>query len=113
MVKDLTSENKSLKKKLAQLESEESSGNETVDNYNRFFSIAKQFTHIDELTEDIVRTFIERIEIGEKIYLDSEEAKGDKRPYRQSIKIVYRFIGDTQNNSENEKSAENGENIAS
>ena len=113
MVKDLTSENKSLKKKLAQLESEESSGNETVDNYNRFFSIAKQFTHIDELTEDIVRTFIERIEIGEKIYLDSEETKGDKRPYRQSIKIVYRFIGDTQNSSENEKSAENGEILAS
>lgn len=92
MVKNLTQESNSLKKKLSLIEAEESTGNDTADAYNKFFALTKKYTHIEELTEDIVRTFIERIEIGEKVYIDDEE--NEKGRYTQNIKIVYRFIGD-------------------
>lgn len=61
--------------------------------YKAFFSLIEQYNHIDELTPEIVRTFIERIEVGEKILPEGYTVASHDIPYRQNIKIYYRFIG--------------------
>jgi hypothetical protein len=63
------------------------------DSYKAFFSLIERYNHIDELTPEIVRTFIERIEVGEKILPDGYKVASHSIPYRQNIKITYRFIG--------------------
>lgn len=54
---------------------------------DEFIDMAKQYTKIDELTPEILRMFIQRIEIGER-------SKKGSRSAPQSIRIVYRKIGD-------------------
>ena len=64
-----------------------------ADAYKAFFHIIDQYNHIDVLTPEIVRTFIERIEIGEKQLPEGYQVASHSIPYRQDIKIIYRFIG--------------------
>ena len=60
--------------------------------------MAKGYKQIDELTEEIVRTFIERIEIEEKVLPENKQIAGKNVPYTQKIIIYYRFIGNIQEN---------------
>ena len=53
---------------------------------NTFVEKAKQYTAIDELTPELLRLFIQRIEVGER-------AEKYSRSASQSIRIVYRDIG--------------------
>ena len=62
--------------------------------YMLFFDIAKRYSHIDRLDRDILHAFVERIEIGEKILPQGVKRIGPRTPYRQSIRIFYRFIGE-------------------
>ena len=55
-------------------------------NVEAFIEKAKQFTAIDKLTPELVRLFIQRIEIGERAVKYS-------RSSAQSVKIIYRDIG--------------------
>ena len=55
-------------------------------NANTFVEKAKQYTAIDELTPELLRLFIQRIEVGERTEKYS-------RSSHQSIRIVYRDIG--------------------
>ena len=87
-----------LKKQLSEIERKQSNGNEITNNYEKFFALVKQYEHIDELTEEIVRTFIERIEIEEKVLPDNKKIAGKNVPYKQKITIHYRFIGNFQEN---------------
>lgn len=87
-----------LKKQLSEIERKQSNGNEITNNYEKFFALVKQYEHIDELTEEIVRTFIERIEIEEKVLPDNKKIAGKNVPYKQKITIYYRFIGNFQEN---------------
>lgn len=93
MIKELIEETNSIKSKMDRLKANRTEGDEIKDAYDAFFKLVKKFTHIDELTEDIVRTFIERIEIGEKILPPGYTVASYKIPYKQKIKIYYRFIG--------------------
>ena len=94
MLGTFTKEANLLKQRLLKIEQNKSEEDEIADTYGRFFNLAKQYTHIDELTPEIVRTFIERIEVGHKVLPDGyQKATHDNIPYTQSIKIVYRFIG--------------------
>lgn len=94
-VDDLEIEYTSLSKTLLELEKEESNKETLEDDVLRFFNLVKQYTHIEELTRDILLTFIDRIEISEKIF-----PKGIIRnthlnqPFTQEIKIYYKFIKD-------------------
>lgn len=97
-VSALSKEATDLKTQLKKIENKRSIGNEIVDNYDMFFNMAKQFTHIDELTEEIVRTFIDRIEIGKKILPENRQLAGKNVPYTQKITIYYKFIGNIQEN---------------
>ena len=96
MVSNLSDEATKLKKQLAEIKAKLSIGNDIVDNYDKFFNLTKQYVHIDELTEEIVRTFIEKIEIGKKELPEGYQAAGKNTPYKQQIKIYYRFIGNIQ-----------------
>lgn len=55
-------------------------------NVSTFVEKAKQYTAIDELTPELLRLFIQRIEVGERTEKYS-------RSSHQSIRIVYRDIG--------------------
>lgn len=101
MVTEFSQEATNLKKQLAKIQNQQSAGNEIVDNYEKFFRLVKQYTRIDELTEEIVRTFIERIEIGKKELPEGYQLAGKNVPYTQQIKIYYRFIGNVQENNIN------------
>lgn len=101
MVTEFSQEATNLKMQLAKIQNQQSAGNEIVDNYEKFFRLVKQYTHIDELTEEIVRTFIERIEIGKKELPEGYQLAGKNVPYTQQIKIYYRFIGNVQENNIN------------
>ena len=58
----------------------------SVANVDAFIEKAKQYTAIDELTPQLLRLFIQRIEIGER-------TKKHSRSAGQSVRIVYRDIG--------------------
>lgn len=62
-------------------------------NVEAFIEKAKRFRSIDELTPELLRLFIQRIEIGERTQKDSHSAA-------QDIRIVYRDIGVVDSNME-------------
>ena len=99
MLTELNSESKSVSEKVAQLKTGKTESDIVKDSYDAFFKLAKEYTHIEELTESIVRTFIERIEIGEKILPPGYQVASHRIPFKQSIKIYYRFIGNIAEDS--------------
>lgn len=92
MIEKLNKESSSLKKKAKELQ-KKADGQPIDEAYKAFFSLIEQYNHIDDLTPEIVRTFIERIEVGEKILPDGYKVASHSIPYRQDVKITYRFIG--------------------
>ena len=93
MTRSLTDESNKLKSQLDSVENKTETVKSVEDNYRKFFNIVKQYTLIDDLTEDIVRAFIEKIEIGEKNISDDYKTASHKEvPYTQKLKIKYRFI---------------------
>ena len=63
--------------------------------FDRFFALAKEYTHIKELDRDTLLTFVERIEVGPKQYPDGTvKATHRNQPYRQHIRIFYKFVGE-------------------
>lgn len=68
---------------------------ETEDNYTRFFALARQYTHIEKMDRETLQTFVERIEVGPKELPEGQQkATNRNQPYRQRIRIFYRFIGE-------------------
>lgn len=68
------------------------------DAYDLFFTLAQRYSHIETLDRDILHALIEHIEIGEKILPEGLTIAGPRTPYRQSIRIFYRFIGEIVEN---------------
>lgn len=96
MMADLEKESAGLKAALAEL-SVVSPAHEVEENYRRFFALAREYTQISELNRDILLTFVEKIEVGPKEYPDGTvKATHRNQPYRQSIRIFYKFIGEMQ-----------------
>ena len=96
MVADLEKETAGLKATLAEL-SESSPAQDVEENYRRFFALAREYTQVPELNRDILLTFVEKIEVGPKEYPEGTvKATHRNQPYRQSIRIFYKFIGEMQ-----------------
>lgn len=94
VVADLEKEASSLETTIAELDIEDPA-DEIQENYERFFALAKQYTHIETLDRDTLVTFIDRIEIGEKILPEGYVKMPRKNAsYQQSIRIFYKFIGE-------------------
>lgn len=94
MVSELEKESAGLQRVVAELSRERPEGR-TEQNYASFFALAKQFTHLEVLDRDTLLTFVERIEVGPKELPENVEKVTHRNiPFRQSIRIFYRFIGE-------------------
>jgi len=107
MVNNLESESRSNDQRIAELEMQLSDTSLVGDNFNRFFNLVRNATHIEILTAEIVKTFIERIEICERELPPGIKVAGTKTPYKQEIRIFYRFIGEFSENSVREVTRQN------
>ena len=83
---DYTGEQKALEEQIPEKETRLEKLKAASANVNTFVEKAKQYTAIDELTPELLRLFIQRIEVGER-------AEKYSRSASQSIRIVYRDIG--------------------
>ena len=83
---DYNAEQKELESDLPAKEEQLERLKASVANVDAFIEKAKQYTAIEELTPQLLRLFIQRIEIGER-------SKKHSRSAGQSVRIVYRDIG--------------------
>lgn len=94
VVADLEKEAAVLEAKIMELDVDDPA-DEIQENYGRFFALAKQYTYIEALDRETLVTFIDRIEIGEKILPEGYVKMPRKNAsYQQSIRIFYKFIGE-------------------
>ena len=94
VVNELEQEYKELNQFLLDSQKEENE-NTIEEKTNDFFQIVRQFTEIKEVTRDIVLAFIDRIEIGEKVFPEGVVRNTHlNQPFTQEIKIKYKFISD-------------------
>ncbi len=101
MVEALEQESASHQAVIAELSHALPGQEDTEERYQRFFLLAKQCSHIDTLDRETLLTFIDRIEVGPKQFENGlRKATHRNTPYRQDIRIFYRFIGEI--NMENE-----------
>lgn len=92
MVKNFEKESDGLKATIAELEVQLHQ-EPSADDYEKFFTLAKSYTHIDVLDRDTILTFIDRIEVGaRKVQKGCESMRYP--PYSQEIRIFYKFIGE-------------------
>ena len=71
--------------------------NETQESYRAFFELTNKYTHIKELDRDTLVTFVRRIEVGPKELPEGmQEATHRNQPFRQSVRIFYKFIGELE-----------------
>ena len=95
MVDELEVEYANLTKPLSEIEAEESSKDKLEDDTLKFFNLVKKHSKIEELTRDTLLTFIDRIEIGERIYPEGViRNTHNNKPFTQNVKIYYKFIKD-------------------
>lgn len=103
MVKALEQESASHQAVIAELSQTLPPQEDTEERFRRFFALTKEYSHIDVLDRETLLTFVERIEVGPKQFADGRrKATHRNTPYRQSIRISYRFIGEIA--TENERS---------
>lgn len=102
VVNELEQEYKELNQFL--LDSQKEEIEDTIEEkMSSFFELVKQYTEVQEVTRDVLLTFVDRIEIGEKVF-----PKGVIRnthlnqPFTQEIKIKYKFISDILNEERKE-----------
>ena len=104
MVGALERESAGLKATLEEL-SAPSPAQQMADRYTQFFELARSYTHLDELDRDTLVTFVDRIEIGPKVYEDGSHripARANQ-PYRQTVRIFYKFIGEIEPETQEEQ----------
>lgn len=102
VVADLEKEAKGLEQKISELDAPDPA-EEIAENYERFFALAKQYTHIETLDRDTLVTFVDRIEIGDKVLPEGYQKMPRKNaPYTQIVRIFYKFIGEIADEPERE-----------
>ncbi len=99
MVEELQNESVSLKNTIEEL-SKTDTAQTKADNYKMFFDLTKSVSHIEKLDRETLCTFIERIEVGPKIFADGKtKATHRNTPFKQSVRIYYKFIGNIDKNT--------------
>ena len=96
MLSELQRESAGLEKTIDSL-SVIDSVNETQESYRAFFELANKYTYIKKLNRDTLVTFVQRIEVGPKVLPDgTQKATHRNQPFRQSVRIFYKFIGELE-----------------
>lgn len=101
MVADLEAESDQLSQQMEDLNPVEIAA-DIQRQYDQFAEHIRRYTDMSTLDREKLVTFVDRIEVGPKI-LEGGAVKATHRnqPYRQSIRIFYRFIGElTTENAE-------------
>lgn len=94
LVSDLEDEYKGLEVQIAEL-SIPSLAEEIEENYHRFFEMARELSDIQVLDRKTLVTFVEKIEVGPKVFPDGYvKATHRDTPFQQSVRIFYRFVGE-------------------
>ena len=103
MVADLEAESDQLSQQMEDLNPVEIAA-DIQHQYDQFAEHIRRYTDMTTLDREKLVTFVDRIEVGPKI-LEGGAVKATHRnqPYRQSIRIFYRFIGEL--NTENAERA--------
>ena len=103
MVADLEAESDQLSQQMEDLNPVEIAA-DIQRQYDQFAEHIRRYTDMTTLDRERLVTFVDRIEVGPKI-LEGGAVKATHRnqPYRQSIRIFYRFIGEM--NTENAERA--------
>ena len=83
---DYNAEQKALENAVPEKEARLEKLRASAANVDTFIEKAKRYTAIDELTPELLRLFIQRIEVGER-------SKKYSRSAAQSVRIIYRDIG--------------------
>ena len=86
LMQDYTREQNELRSRLPEMETRLQKLRDTSSNITRFMENARKYTKIPELTSEIVHTFIQRVEMGERLEKYSRTAP-------QEIRIYYRDVG--------------------
>ena len=95
MIDRFQKESDELSETIESLRESEKHNESTRKSYEKFFALTQNFTEIKALTPEILYTFIDKIVVGPKIYPEGVIAYArSKIPYRQTIRIYYKFIGD-------------------
>ena len=77
-------EQKALNEKLSRIKAEIEKAKTTYDNIQRFMAIVKKYSDFDELTPEILRAFVDKVIIHEKVKVNGH--------YVHTIEIVYNFV---------------------
>ena len=92
MVGELDREAQALNEKLDKLNSIDHE-QEIRDNFAKFYSMAKDYSHIEELTRDILTTFVDRIEVDAKVLPEGVKmVTHDNQVFEQEITIYFKFV---------------------
>lgn len=93
MVSNLEKEASALEATLQELDTK-TSDTDIRGNYDRFFSLAKQYSTVETLDRDTLLTFVDKIIVGPKILPEGyQRAPRKNASYQQNITIQYKFIG--------------------
>lgn len=102
VVADLEKEATGLEQKISELDAPDPA-EEIAEKYERFFALARQFTHIETLDRDTLVTFVDRIEVGDKVFPEGYQKMPRKNAsYTQSVRIFYKLIGEIADEPERE-----------
>ena len=85
LAKSYEDEGNDLKKKIQELKNALASSVQDEEKLSKFLKVVKSYTKIEELTPEILNSFIEKIYIGE-----TEKYDGRKM---QEVEIIYKFVG--------------------
>ena len=85
LAKSYEDEGNDLKTKIQELKNALASSVQDEEKLSKFLKVVKSYTKIEELTPEILNSFIEKIYIGE-----TEKYDGTKR---QEVEIIYKFVG--------------------
>ena len=77
-------EQKALTERLNYLKAEIEKAKTQYDNINRFMAIVKRYSDFDEITPEILRAFVDKVIIHEKVKVDGR--------YIHTIEIIYNFV---------------------
>ena len=85
LAKSYEDEGNDLKTKIQELNNALASSVQDAEKLSKFLKVVKAYTEIQELTPEILNSFIEKIYIGE-----TERYSGRKM---QDVEIIYKFVG--------------------
>ena len=86
MLEGFETEQTQIRARCEQLRLDIAEDKEKTDTAERFIKLVRQFTNMSELTTEIAATLIEKVLVGQAEKVDGQQ--------RQTVRIIYNFIGD-------------------